>query len=416
MRIKKFTGRSFQEAFEQVKAELGADAVILNSRKIKEGGLLDFMSQDARYEITAAVDPGNGHQKTSPRARQATQTYREMVELAQQARQNGNGNGNGNGNERAAQQTTAAEEALLKARLQEQTREIRSLQDEIKDIKKVLNQVADFLKYSRMPALPELFKNVLKTLTDNEVHEDLAKAIVQTIYSKMPASNYKNKAAVENALQALLMRMIKVAPPLEKARRHPYVVALVGPTGVGKTTTIAKLAANLKLYGNRKVGLISADTYRIAAIEQLQTFANIANIPMTVTYSPEDMREAIRKFRQQDIILIDTVGRNPKNEEHLRMLQQFVEMANPDEVHLVLSLTTGFKTLLDVIRRFKMMRPNRLIFTKLDEAINTGNMLNVLYKYQIPISYLTNGQVVPNDITVAEKQTIANLIYKGVLN
>lgn len=408
MRIKKFTGRSFQEAFERVKAELGADAVILNSRKIKEGGLLDFMNSDARYEITAAVDSGNGHRPAAARARQATRTYQEIVERARLVKENGNGNGNGH--------ASTTEETLLKAKLQEQTREIRTLQDELKDIKKVLNQVADFLKYSRMPALPELFKGVLKTLTDNEVHEDLAKAIVQTIYSQMPASDYKNKVAVENTLQALLKRMIKVAQPLDKARRHPYVVALVGPTGVGKTTTIAKLAANLKLYGNHKVGLISADTYRIAAIEQLQTFANIANIPMTVTYSPEDMREAIRKFRQQDIILIDTVGRNPKNQEHLRMLQQFVEMANPDEVHLVLSLTTGFKTLLDIIRRFKIMRPNRLIFTKLDEAINTGNILNVLYKYQIPISYLTNGQVVPNDITAAEKQTIANLIYKGVLN
>lgn len=406
MKIKKFTGKSFQEAFDHVKNEMGANAVILNSRKIKNGGMLDFLSSSETYEITAAMDAGKNQNQPAPSTHKLEQMYRSQSSSKNSGNRSATGHGNGSSG-------TTFE---MQQRLSHQTQEIKLLQDELKDVKQVLNQVSDFLKYTRMPALPDLFKTTLKKLVDNEVHEDLSKAIVQTVYSQTNASDYKNKTAVINNLTVLLKRMIKVADPLEQAKRSPYVVALVGPTGVGKTTTVAKLAANLKLYNKKKVALISADTYRIGAIEQLQTFANIASIPMNVVYSPDDMRGAISKFRESDIILIDTVGRSQKNKEHLTNLSQFVESANPDEVHLVLSITAGFNNLLDIIRRFNLMRPNRFIFTKLDEAIHTGNILNMLYKHQLPVSYLTTGQVVPNDITNAEKSTVANLIYKGVMN
>ena len=402
MKIKKFTGKTFQEAFESVKQELGANAVILNSRKIKEGGLLDFIGSKELYEITAAVDDSREKNSTHANTWIIPKAYHNTAHRKLEEGKNGNG----------------AISAVLKVdeKIKEQTYEIKLLQDEIKDIKKVLNQVSEFLKYSKMPALPDTFKILLKRLVNNEVHEDLAKAIIQTVYSQTNYADYKNKNVVFNNLFSLLMRMVKVADPLNKTQKAPNVVALVGPTGVGKTTTIAKLAATMKLHYNRKVAILSADTYRIAAIEQLQTFANIANIPMDVVYSPEDMREAILKFRDRDLIFIDTVGRSQKNKQHLQELAKFIEAANPDEVHLVLSLTTGLKNLMDIIQRFSLMHPNRLIFTKLDEAINTGNVINVLYKHQIPVSYLTNGQVVPNDIVAAEKQALANLIFKGVLN
>ncbi len=404
MKIKKFTGKSFQEAFAQVKETLGADAVILNSRKIKEGGLLDFLGNKEIYEITAAVDDKKSAAKTAPMPLKARQAYRVPPEAEPGI------NGNGNGRNQDIPAPAAAKP------VQENSSEIRLLHDEIKDIKNTLNQVSEFLKYSRMPALPEPFKAVLKKLVDNEVHEDLAKAVVQTIYSRMNSSDYQDKGAVLKNVNTLLKRMVKISDPLENAKRRPQVVALVGPTGVGKTTTVAKLAANLKLYSQKKVALISADTYRIAAIEQLQTFANIATLPMKVAYSPEDMRDAVQKLRDFDVVLIDTVGRSQKNEEHLANLNEFIEAANPDEIHLVLSLTTGFHNLQDIVRRFRVMRPNRFIFTKLDEAIHTGNILNVLYKHQLPVSYLTTGQVVPNDIVNAEKETLANLIFKGVMN
>ncbi len=412
MRIKKFTGKSFQDAFDQVKKNLGANAVILNSRKIKEGGILDFMNSKEMYEVTAAVDEEKSAKEQESIPLKARQAYQIPGKV--EGKNNGNGtngwNGNGNGNGSVAQQ--APDTRMLK----QHSHDIKLLHEEIQDLKKSLTQVSDFLKYSKMPALPDIFKQILKKLMHNDVNEDLAKAFVQTVYSKTNASDYKNKTTVVNNLLILMKRMIKIAPSLEKAKRSPYVVAMVGPTGVGKTTTVAKLAANLKLYGQKKVALISADTYRIAAIEQLQTFANIASIPMSVVYSPEDMQGALKKFRDKDIVLIDTVGRSQKNKDHLKNLNNFIEMAKPDETHLVLSLTTGFRNLLDIIQRFQVMRPNRFVFTKLDEALNTGNILNILYKHQLPVSYITTGQVVPNDITEAEKNTLVNLIFKGVLN
>ena len=424
MKIKKFVGRSFQEAFEQMKQELGPDAIILHSKKVKNSGGLDFLSGKPMYEITAGID-------TPPAPARETTPLRGIAEemAVPRARANGRRATRGNGTYRApeppmpsAEPVTAPEQApenviraweLERQKMLSQLTQLTEIKDEITDIKKVVTQVADFLKYSRMPALPETFKVLLKQLVDNDVNEDLAKAIVQTVYSHTNAKDYKKADVVRRNLLNLIQRMVKVGRPLEQISRVPYVVALVGPTGVGKTTTIAKIAANLKLFYNRKVALVSADTYRIAAIEQLQTFANIANIPMSVAYSPQEIREAVLKYRERDIILIDTVGRSQKHDQHLRELNKFVEAANPDEVHLVLSLTSSFRTMLDVVKRFQLLRPNRLIFSKLDEASQTGNIINVLYKHPLPVSYLTTGQTVPNDIVTADKGLLANLIVKG---
>ncbi len=425
MKIKKFVGRSFQEAFEQMKQELGPDAIILHSKKVKSSGGLDFLSGKPMYEITAGIDsvPGEQERRTSLHGiaeevavpRQRKKAAPAAASAAEKYARNAVSGNNGNGTTEATvpSQDIIRSWELERQKMLGQLTQLTEIKDEINDIKKVVTQVADFLKYSRMPALPEPFKVLLKQLVDNEVNEDLAKAIVQTVYSHTNVKHYKNGDIVRRNLLQLMQRMIKVAKPLEQISRVPYVVALVGPTGVGKTTTVAKIAANLKLFYNRKVALISADTYRIAAIEQLQTFANIANIPMSVAYSPQEIREAVLKYREKDIVLIDTVGRSPKHDQHLRELQKFVDAANPDEVHLVVSLTSSFGTMLDVVNRFQLMRPNRLIFSKLDEASHTGNMMNVLYKHPLPVSYLTTGQTVPNDIVNADKGLLANLILKG---
>lgn len=414
MKIKKFVGRSFQEAFNQMKEELGEDAIILNSRTIKSGDSIDFAGRRATHEITAAVDrvtkepvlAGEPDQNLPLGALQPA--YRRPAP--------GNFSRASRSGDVPAPKTAKVVRRQTDEKILAQLGQIHELRDEIQDMRKVLTEVADFLKYSRMPALPKPFKNLLKNLVNKDVHEDLAKALVQTVYARTDAADYQRAEVIQKNLLGLLERMIRIGKPVENVKRRPYVVSLIGPTGVGKTTTIAKLAANAKLRADKKVALISADTYRIAAIEQLQTFANIANIPMSVAYSPEEMREAIFQFRQKDIIFIDTVGRSQKHEQHLRDLQKFVDAANPDEVHLVLSLTSGLKTVLDVMKRFSIMRPNRLIFSKLDEAANSGNILNVLYKHQIPVSYLTTGQTVPNDILPAGIQTISRAILNGSLN
>jgi flagellar biosynthesis protein FlhF len=187
-------------------------------------------------------------------------------------------------------------------------------------------------------------------------------------------------------------------------------VALVGPTGVGKTTTVAKLAANFKLAHGFRPGLVTVDTYRIAAVEQLRTYAEIINLPLAVANAPGEMRRAIDELGDVDLVLIDTAGRSPRDEVKIRELADFLAEAQPDEVHLVLSAVAGERSLRAAVERFALVRADRLILTKLDEADGLGGVLAVLGQADRPVSYLTTGQAVPDDIEPADRRRLARLI------
>jgi flagellar biosynthesis protein FlhF len=188
------------------------------------------------------------------------------------------------------------------------------------------------------------------------------------------------------------------------------VVALVGPTGVGKTTTVAKLAANLKLTRGIRVGLVTVDTYRIAAVEQLRTYAEIIDLPLAVVNQPGEMSRAIEGLGPVELVFIDTAGRAPRDEPRIQELIDFLGEARPDEVHLVLSAVVGQKNLRAMIERFAPVRADRLILTKLDEVDGLGGILSVLGTADRPISYITTGQAVPDDFEPADRRRLARLI------
>jgi flagellar biosynthesis protein FlhF len=193
------------------------------------------------------------------------------------------------------------------------------------------------------------------------------------------------------------------------------VVALIGPTGVGKTTTIAKLAANLKLKEKRSVGLITIDTYRIAAIDQLKRYADIIGAPLRVVASSEEIAGAVESMRDCEFVLIDTAGRSPSDTLKLSELRNFIQVAGADEVHVVLSATSSQSCIEHAIERFGEVRIDRVIFTKLDETQHVGVVLNVLHKVNKPLSYVTTGQDVPDDIEVARGRRLAQLILGSKL-
>ena len=203
---------------------------------------------------------------------------------------------------------------------------------------------------------------------------------------------------------------IAVAGPIQLTPGRSRLVALVGPTGVGKTTTIAKLAAQYRLREKRRVGLITVDTYRIAAVEQLRTYADIIDLPMQVVSTPREMREAVRRMSDLDLILLDTAGRSPKDNVRIQELRAFVSEADADEVHLVLSAMTCARSLQQTAERFSAVGATALILTKLDEASSLGNLLSLLRFSKLPLSYLTNGQNVPDDIETVNAQRLARLI------
>jgi len=190
----------------------------------------------------------------------------------------------------------------------------------------------------------------------------------------------------------------------------PHVVTLIGPTGVGKTTTIAKLAANLQLREGKKVGLITIDTYRIAAVDQLRRYADIIGSPLKVVGTAEEMPAAIASMSEMDYILIDSAGRSPTDSLKLSELRGFIDAAKPDEVHLVLSSTSSPKCVELAVTAFSRVRVDRLLFTKIDEAASIGLVLNVARKVGKALSYMTTGQDVPDDIEVVKGRKLAQLI------
>lgn len=256
---------------------------------------------------------------------------------------------------------------------------------------------------------PELFQ-LYTTLLDTEVDDELARELVCRAKQHASKSQLADPSATMALLSVLIEQELRVASPIVPVKGRRKVIALVGPTGVGKTTTLAKLAANFRLRDGAKIGLVTVDTYRIAAVEQLRTYAEIIDLPMKVVTTPGEMRQAMDELRGMDLVLIDTAGRSPKDEPQIRELKAFLDEARADEIHLVLSLASSLKSLETVAANFQSIGLTSLVLTKLDEALGAGSLLNVARRLKTPISYLTTGQDVPDDIEPAQKTRMARLI------
>ena len=258
--------------------------------------------------------------------------------------------------------------------------------------------------------LPEELFQLFTDLLDSDLNEDLARELVERVRTETKGSPVDDLLMVKARLARMIEAEVRVSGPIQITPGRCRLVALVGPTGVGKTTTIAKLAANYRLKEKRRVGLITVDTYRIAAVEQLRTYADIIDLPMQVVSTPREMREAVGRMDNLDMILLDTAGRSPKDEVRIQELRAFLTEADADEVHLVLSSVASARVLEQTAERFAAVGTTSLILTKLDEATGLGNILPLVRTSQLPLSYLTNGQNVPDDIEVAESMRVARLI------
>lgn len=261
-----------------------------------------------------------------------------------------------------------------------------------------------------------LFAHYLKLL-ESQVARDVADRIVAAVRGELTAAELTDETIVRETVVRHLAGMMQVAETATPARLKPgtgpMVIALVGPTGVGKTTTIAKLAAAYKLRQGRSVALITADTYRIAAVDQLRTYAGIIGLPLRVVLTPGEMEAAIEALAGYDVILVDTAGRSQHNTERIDELAQFLAAAKPHETHLVLSTTAAPEVLMSAAEAFSAVRPNRLILTKLDEAVHFGVVVNVMSRLTTQLSFLTTGQEVPDHIVPARAERLARMILTG---
>ncbi len=291
----------------------------------------------------------------------------------------------------------------------------RAMQQEMERIRSL---VEDVLVETRRPpqasALPVHLRGMYTDLIRQEVSEKAALGLIERLRNELSSQQLQDPQRVRRHLARQIARMIPAAEPAAPtAAGSPRVVALIGPTGVGKTTTIAKLAAQAKLREDRSVALITIETYRIAAVDQLKTYAQIIDVPLSVVLTPDELAAAVDEHRDADLILIDTAGRSQCDTIRLNELKRYLGAVRTDEVHLVLSSTSTRNHLLRTVQAFAPLGVNRVILTKLDEAVGLGVVLDVMHQVGQRLSYLTTGQNVPDDIELFDAPRFARRVLAG---
>lgn len=381
MIIKRYLVNNMNEAMTRIRYELGKDAVIISQRKIRKAGIQGFFSKKI-LEVTAAIE---NVKKNEENMEDSIIAIRNAVE--KEAFSQGN---NGVNNKVAI----AKEEEINKDK---KAIEIDNNDELIKEVQEMKNLLSEMM--TKVPEKASRRTKLQIKLEDSDLNEKLIKKVItktKTIEDGIE-ENQKAKLAIEKMI------------PISKISLEGRIV-LVGPTGVGKTTTIAKLAGRLSLVEKKKVGLITIDTYRIGAVEQLKTYADIMNIPFKVVFSIKEMESAIKELKKCDVLLIDTTGRSSKNTMQISELRAFIEKVNTDNIHLVISSTTKAKDVDSIVEGFKVLNYNNVIITKLDETTTYGSILNILDAAKKPLSFITTGQNVPDDIKSLSSTEVSNLI------
>ncbi|MGE5654884.1 MAG: flagellar biosynthesis protein FlhF [Bacillota bacterium] len=383
MKVKRYVASSMPEAMQRIKAELGLDAVILHTREFRQGGIFGLFGKKM-VEVTAAIE-----ETSPPKAAGKTLPASEPMPIA-------TGPAGGPGQ-------------ALDDRL-------NSLHSEMKETKALMRQMLDAVEPIQAldPNLPPNAKRLWKRLVDNEVDPDLAMELLNSALAGPAGARTEDAPEpgdLEQYVQAeilTLMQKAQIAPPIDGKR--PIIINLIGPTGVGKTTTIAKLAARSALIDRHRVGLVTIDTYRIAAVEQLKTYGKILGLPVEVVYTPEELRATLARMQDLDSIYIDTAGRSHHNATQMAELHAFHEAAQPDVTYLVLSTTTKYRDLIEIIVSYEVLHPQGLVFTKLDETESYGSIFNVVALLQKQLAYVTHGQNVPDDIREFDPSYLTELI------
>lgn len=359
MRVKKYVADSVQDAMLKVKLDLGKDAVILQSRQFKTGGLLGFFAK-TKVEVTAAVDD------TLPP--DSAPLRREITPIPQR----------------------------------EGNPQISALQAELSEMKEMMSRMAEMLRDGDKAQYPAFLQGISEKLISAEMDETIIQQLVNDVWRALPEGCQPSPELLRNTFLRVAARPLNRAKPIRISSSRQHVVAFIGPTGVGKTTTIAKLAAHFSLTENLAVGMITCDTFRVGAAEQLKTFGDILSVPVKVVSTPAEMKEAIGELMDRDIIFIDTTGRSAKNTAQISEVKHFLDAAVPTETFLVLSATTKRKDMEEIVEKFGIIPFDRIIFTKLDETSSLGGVYSLLYKTGKNPSYITFGQNIPDDIAIAE--------------
>ncbi|MCH5268035.1 MAG: flagellar biosynthesis protein FlhF [Lachnospiraceae bacterium] len=422
MVIKKYIAETEDEAIALARDELGSDAVIMNVKRSVPKGIYKFIKKTS-VEITAAVDDAP-QEEDKPDFSKLQEAIRNQEPYAAP-------------DSKAARQEEQREKLLQSDQIISEDLDAESVKDPVKEqqaIEEKLSSLQNLLEKQVMHSqdagekswenpeekeeepqdkLGTYFQLIRDKMLDNEVLEEYVDQIIQAV-----ETGKRKDWTLDNILAGVYQKIIlKIGQPhlIDVRTKKTKYIFFIGPTGVGKTTTIAKIASTLKLTKKTKVALITSDTYRIAAVEQLKTYANILGIPLEVVYSAEEMEKTMDKLKDYDLVLVDTAGRSHQNSEQIHDIRNLLQKV-PDEdkeVYLVLSATTKYKDLVNISQAYSKITEYFLVFTKLDETDTVGNIFNIRMLTGASLSYATWGQNVPDDIGKIDAQKMTKQLLGG---
>ena len=396
MIIKKFLGKTEEEAMEVARKELGSGVVVMNVRTVKKKGIAGIFGAK-QIEVTVALEEEGG--AVRPARKDAVRSEQEAVQLERKVQDAQAAVNVMSESSQNIEKKLDSLQTLLVSRFrqEEDARAEQAQQDETASEEEKESGAA---AQDKEPTEQEKFVRLLyNTMLENEVEEKYANQIIDEA-DKNRKPNLPFDYILANVYQKMILKFGK-ADGITPAENGPKTLIFMGPTGVGKTTTIAKIASHFAVEEKKKIAMLTADTFRIAAAEQLRTYANILEVPFRVIYTEEELKAAISDFRDYDYIFVDTTGHSHQNEELLEKMKKLLATAaeaGESQAFLVLSTTTKYRDLQRISSSYKEIADYQLILTKLDETSTLGRLLNLKLFTDADIAYVTCGQNVPDDI------------------